>query len=72
LKKAPLFVVDHFRVAMIPPREHVFGTSNSKRPRLDSFFVHDIALSAQPTNDSKWKMEKEVAWECAWLDGGMT
>jgi hypothetical protein len=56
-------VVDPFRVPLIPPREEVvFGTSNSKRTSLDSFFIPCTTPSAHPTIDSKWrKMETNIA-----------
>jgi hypothetical protein len=53
--------------------ELVFGpsTSNSKKTRHDSFLVPHTTPSAQPTIDSKWKMEKDISWQCMarwWYD----
>jgi hypothetical protein len=57
--------------------ELVFGpsTSNSKKTRPDSFLVPHTTPSAQPTIDSKWKMEKDIEWEWMarwWYDANIS
>ena len=52
------------------------STSQFKKPRgsLESFFQPRTTPGAQPTIDAKWKVEKEVTWECIarwWYDAGI-